>query len=153
MLPRGIFSDEVPQGHLPNQPPRKSWKQHAFPQPSQNIQVFRERVSANLPQSHLQHSIEGRRNKRSRGLRHVEQQVRLGRKKKMKTPSHGVEAKEKQAQCFACMNMCLSCTEVVLLGADINGLIPWPPYPVMGVFEWQVPSWLLNAWPMPTQFQ
>lgn len=42
----------------------------------------------------------------------------------MKTPSHGVEAKEKQAPCFACMNMCLSCTEVVLLGADINGLIP-----------------------------
>ena len=46
MLPGGIFSDEVPQGHLFNQLPRKSWKQRAFPQPSRNIQVFRERVRA-----------------------------------------------------------------------------------------------------------
>ena len=38
----------------------------------------------------------------------------------MKTPPHSVAAKEKWAQCFACMNMCLSCMEVVLLGADIK---------------------------------
>ena len=42
------FSDGVPKGYLSSRLPRRSQKQHAFPQASQNVQVFRKMVGPNF---------------------------------------------------------------------------------------------------------
>lgn len=55
--------------------------------------------------NHLQHSIEGRRSRRSRGPRHAEQKVKPDREKNLRTPTcspmQKMEAKRKWSQCFA----------------------------------------------------
>ena len=75
-----------------SQPPRRSQEQHSFPQAPQNVQVFR-KCTAQLPQSHLQCGIEGRRKRDFRWPRHAEQQVRPAGKKKMRTLPHNPVAK------------------------------------------------------------
>ena len=77
--------------------------------------------------NHLQHSIEGRWSRRSRGPRHAKQRVKPDRKKKLRTqtcsPMQKVAPKRKWSQCFAYTNMRLSCMEVALLGVDIKCLV------------------------------
>ena len=124
-LKPGIIFSEVPGSHLSSWLQRNHKSNMHFHMPP-GIYRSSGKYCPTSP-NHLQHSIEGRWSRRSRGPRHAKQRVKPDRKKKLRTqtcsPMQKVAPKRKWSQCFAYTNMRLSCMEVALLGVDIKCLV------------------------------